>query len=551
MPRPLYEQGLQARELRKAAAVARAHIEEIGGLPGRGQTDGQAGADALLAALRALFQGDGDIVFRDVRLAGGAAATVVYLEGMVKKEDVEERILSPLVTAAGLPGAARKPSRDGIGFAGPGPAPPSPQDLVRQVLTAGKASAVGTLDEVVQGLLAGQTVLVVQGGRGAVLVSNQGWKGRPVEKPPIEFSLRGPREGFTETLQWSVALVRRRLQTPGLRVRKMRIGRRSRTQVAVLYLEDVAHPWIVREVETRLRRIDVDGVLDAGYIEQLIEDVWWSPFPTVNGSERPDVVVANLLEGRVAVLVDGSAFALIVPATFDSLFHSPEDNYDRWLPVSILRVVRFIGSFLALLTPSLYLAMTSFHPGLMPTKLALKVAGSREGVAFPVLIEALLAQLLLELLKEAGFRMPSPVGQIFGVVGGLVLGELGVRAGLFSEMMVIVIAVTAVASFSIPTIPLGTVIRLLGLPLMLSTAAFGLYGMVMALLAVGAHLAVLRSFGVPYLVPYAYYARADWKDTLIIYPLRHFRRRPSFLAPRDPVRLAAKPGGGPAGGAGT
>ncbi len=496
---------------------------------------GGAGGDSLLEALRALLGESDDVVFRTFRLGrGGPRATVVYLDGMAKKEDIEERIIQPLVRTA------------------PGPAP-SLRHLAERVITAAEVRLTESLDDVLSAVMAGTTALLVDGRPGAIVIANPGWKGRGVEKPPIEFTLRGPREGFSETLIWNVALLRRRLRDPGLRVKKMRIGLRSQTEVALVYLEGIANADVVAEAERRLKRIRIDGILDSGYVEQLIEDTWWSPFPTVNGSERPDVVASSLLEGRVAILADNSSFVLVVPATFDGLFHSPEDSYDRWLQVTLLRVVRFIASFVALLTPALYVAMASYHPGLMPLKLTLKVAASREGVAFPVVVEALIAQFSLELLKEASFRLPSPAGQVFGVVGGLVLGDLGVRAGVFSEMMMIVIAITAIASFSIPTIPLGTVVRLLGLPIMLATVVLGLFGLVIGLLAILAHLACLRSFGVPYLVPYAYLSPEDLKDTVFKAPLALFRRRPTFLKPRDTVLqrpLEADAGGLGGGGRG-
>lgn len=337
---------------------------------------------------------------------------MVYIDGLVEKEDLEERVLAPLVSATPPQGPAR-----GL-----------PGFLTERELTAGEVRQVESVDDALRELLSGTTLLFVEGSEQAVVVANHSSRARPIEKPAVEFAVRNPRDSFSEILTWNVALVRRRLRDPALRVKRLKLGRRSQTESAYLYLEGVANPNLVREVERRLRAIDIDGVLDAIYVEQLIEHAWWSPFPTVNGSERPDVVAASLLEGRVAIMVDNSSFALIVPAALDSLFHSPEDSYERWLPVNLLRFVRFVGSFLALFPLALYVTMASFHVGVLPTRLALKVASSREGVAFPVLFEALLAQLMLELIKEAGFRYPAPVGQIFGVVGGLVLGELGVRA---------------------------------------------------------------------------------------------------------------------------
>ena len=267
----------------------------------------------------------------------------------------------------------------------------------------------------------------------------------------IEVVPRGPRDALTETARWNIALIRHRLRDPNLRVRRYTIGARSQTDVYVLYLADVVNRTALSELRRRLERIDVDGILDSGMLEQFLESRRWTPFPQRGKTERPDVAAAALLEGRLCLVVDNSPLAMLAPTTLDGLFHSP----------------------------ALYVSVVSFHPDLLPVRAVIKIAGSREGVALPVIAEALLMQLFLEILREAGFRLPGPLGQTFGIVGGLVLSKLGVRAGLVSEMMVVTIALTGIASFGIPSLILGTFIRLLGLPLMLLSAVFGLYGLVL------------------------------------------------------------------------
>src|SRR5690606_37118981 len=241
--------------------------------------------------------------------------------------------------------------------------------------------------------------------------------------------------------------------------------------------------------------------------------------------------------GGMVIIADTTPFVLVLPATFDSLFHSPEDSYDRWFPVNLLRWVRFLAAALSLTIPGLYVALVAYHPGMLPTEFTLHLMTSREGVAFPVLVEALLMQFFLELIKEAGFRMPSPIGQTFGIVGGLVLGDMGVRAGIVSEAMVIVVAVTAVSSFAAVDRGTGTGLLLLVLPLMISAAVLGLYGLAMALLLILIHLACMRSYGVPYIAPYSYYKWSDMKDTLLKAPMRSFHRRPSHLHAPDEIRM--------------
>jgi len=504
------------QRIRELGAEIRQRVERVkitlqGSPPGR----------RYLQELKRL-QGDTDAVFRSLRLPSGQTAHVVYLDGMVNADEVEERLIKPLLLWAPKKKADLKLLRE-------------------KVLTAADLEEVAFPPDLLTGVLEGKTALFLEDAPGALLAEHFGPAQRKVEKPAIEFSIRGPRDAFTETLSWNLALIRRRIRDPALRVRTLQVGERSKTTVCLVYLENVAPPQVVQEIEKRIRRVRVDAILDSGYLEQLIEDHWWSPFPTVNGSERPDAVAAGILEGRVAIVPDNTSYVLIAPVTFDGMFHSPEDSYERWLPVNLIRWIRFIAAFLAIATPSLYLALTAYNPGLLPRRLALKAATAREGVVFPVAIEVFLIQISLEIIKEAGFRTPSPIGQIFGVVGGLVLGEIGVRAGIFSELMVIVIAITALASFSLPTFPLATTVRLLGFALLLFTTVLGLYGFLLGLFLLGVHLSSLSSFGVPYLTPYTLLPFSDWKDSLLKLPLTLFRKRPTFLQPQDQVMQKPRP----------
>lgn len=346
-------------------------------------------------------------------------------------------------------------------------------------------------------------------------------------------SLRGP---------LSIALVRQRLADPNLKVRRFRAGERSGTTLFVLYIEDIVNRTALKELERRLNAVKIDAILDSGMLEQLIEDTWWSPFPQMLRTERPDTVVAALLEGRLAIVVDNTPLAIVAPTTLNSLFHAPEDLYSRPVVVALLRLVRFIASVFALTLPALYVAVAAFNPELLPVKMAIKIANSREGVALPVVVEALLIQLFLEILREAGFRLPGPIGQTFGIVGGIVLGELGVRSGLVSEMMVVVIALTALSSFTAPSLIVGTSVRLLGLPLLLLAATLGVFGLIIGLTAILGHLVVLKSLGIPYLIPYAFYPPSDFKDTVIRSSMLSYRQRPTFYGPQQRWRLSDRRG---------
>lgn len=477
----------------------------------------------LLDLRRALGDSD-DVSVRQFLIGNAQRAAVVSFDGLIDKNRLEETVLRPLIN-------------DNFGQELPDD-PDALLQQIRQTLMYPAAVRIGqNLNEAVQAVLFGNTVLVLEGSQKFLVISNYGAETRKVTEPLLEVTVRGPRQSFTERLETNIALVRRLIRTPNLRMQIIQVGRVSKSRVVLAYIDGLAAPGVIAEAKQRLHQIDVDNLTTGGNLEQLIEDCWYSPFPQIDHTERPDVVAANLAEGCFALLVEHDPFVLIAPTTLNAMMHSPEDYYERWLPASILRFVRFVGSFIALMLPGLYVSFAAYHPGLLPTTFALKLSGSREGVALPVVFEAGVIQLLLELIKEAGFRMPSPIAQTFGIVGGLVLGEMGVKAGLVSEAMVIVVAVTAIASFAVPTFSLATLIRLLGFPLMMAAALFGLVGLMVAALIVLAHLSALKSFGVPYLMPYPYMPIANLKDTFVIAHSADMHQRPKFIGTLNRTRM--------------
>ena len=311
-------------------------------------------------------------------------------------------------------------------------------------------------------------------------------------------------------------------------------------ELVIAYIDEIVKPNLVKEVRKRIETIHLDDVAESGYIEQLIEDNYLSPFTQVQSTERPDRVVAALLEGRVAILLDGTPFALIVPVTFNMLLQSPEDYYERWLSSSLIRLLRYFAAGISLFGPSLYIAFVSFHQGLIPTKLALSMMATRQGVPFPALIEALIMEVAIEILREAGLRLPKPIGPTMGIVGGLVIGEAAVQAGIVSPIMVIVVALTAISSFAIPQYNAGITLRMLRFVAMFSAALFGLYGIILFFLFLCSHLVKLKSFGVSYLSPTVPYRAGDWKDFMVRMPFRMMKHRPRLLKPKDSVRKGNK-----------
>jgi len=478
-----------------------------------------------LARLRELFGASGDLAVRYFRpgLAPEVPAAVVYIDGLVDTALLDRHVLEPLLRSErGRAGLLRGAGAALASYAS------------ERLVSAAEVELVTALEEASCQLLAGRAVVFWQGSTAALAVTVRGWAARAVEEPGTESVIRGSREGFTEDLRTNLALLRRRIRSPGLRVEYLTLGRRTNTQVAVVYVDAVASPSTVAEVKRRISGIDIDSVLESGYIEQYIEDSPWSPFATVANSEKPDVVAAKLLEGRVAILVDGTPFVLLVPYLFIESLQSAEDYYSRPFYVSMLRLIRLAAFGVSVLLPALYVAAVSFHQELIPASLAITVAATREGTPFPAIIEALGMGVVFEILREAGVRLPRPIGQAVSIVGALVIGQAAVSAGLIGSLMVIVVALTGVATFVVPAqIDAGIVLRAVYTVL---AGVFGLYGIVLGLVVTVAHAAVLTSFGAPYLSPVAPFSRTGAGDTIVRVPLWTMRLRPEALRSPDRVR---------------
>ncbi|MBC7326146.1 MAG: spore germination protein, partial [Moorella sp. (in: Bacteria)] len=381
----------------------------------------------------------------------------------------------------------------------------------------------------------GDTVLLVDGHAAAIINGARGWEARAISDPVAEPTVRGSRESFVEDLRVNTSLLRRKIKSPHLKIEALRLGEVTNTDVAVAYIEGIVNEKLVAEVKSRLERIKIDAVLETGYIEELIEDNPFSPFPTVNHTEKPDRAAALLLEGRVTILVDGSPFVLTVPNLFVEYLQAPEDYYERFLFASAVRLIRFVSMILSLTLPSLYIAATSFHHELLPTPLLLSIAAQREAVPFPVFIEVLIMELSFEILREAGVRLPRPIGQAVSIVGALVIGEASVRAGLVAAATVIVVALTGIASFTF-FYSFSIAFRLLRFTLMVLSAALGLLGLISGLAVITIHLCSLRSFGVPYLSPMVPTTGVDLKDVVLRSPWWGMFTRPRLIARQEQKR---------------
>jgi hypothetical protein len=368
-------------------------------------------------------------------------------------------------------------------------------------------------------ILSGHTVLIVKGINAVFLLRSQYSAGRSIEESETEQVIRGPREGFVESIDTNVMLIRRKIKTPSLKIEYVTVGKQTQTKLAVLYLKGVADDALINEAHSRLSRIEIDGILESSYIESMIEDAPLSPFPTIFNTERPDRLCAGLLEGKVAILTDGTPFALTMPTVFVEFLHAPDDYYNGAFPSSIVRWIRALGLLVALILPAFYVALLTIHQELLQPPFFIRIAYNRPDLPYPVLIECIFAIITFELLREAGQRMPRPFrGSVITLLGILVIGEMTIQAGLVGPLTVIVIAVTSLTTFILPNYAFQQVIRYLSLPMLLLAGVFGFMGILIGLMAILTHLINLRSFGVPYLSPISPARKEGWKDVFLRAP---------------------------------
>ena len=400
-----------------------------------------------------------------------------------------------------------------------------------------------TMEEAAIGMLTGDAIFFIDGYDRALKIKDKGYPNMGVKEPQSEKSTRGSNEGFAESIKVNTALIRKRLRTPKVKVRESFAGRRSHTNVDLVYMEDLVRPDLLAAIEQRLEDFEIDGVLDSGIVEQLAEGSWLSPFPQFQTTQRPDRAAMAILEGRIVLLTANSPVALILPTGYNSFIQTADDYYTRWEIASFTRILRYIASFLAMTLPGLYLAVSNFHTQILPTDLLLSFAAARQGVPFPAVVEILIMELAFELLREAGVRIPGALGNTIGIVGGLIIGQAAVDANIVSPIVVIIVALTALCSFTIPNEEFATAFRILKFLFILLCAYLGFFGFLLSLLAVLIHLSHLESFGIPYLMPFVgpdlnHYD--DERDTFLRLPLSWMKRRPIYTMENARVRLRIK-----------
>lgn len=481
--------------------------------------------DDNLKALKDIFRDCSDVVYREMTIAPGCRGLLTYVEGTVKSEDLQDHILRPIFLAITLHDSDDQDKMD------------VPMESMADTrVSMSQTKSMDQWSQIAEAMLDANAILLIDGLARAYVFSAKGGVRRGVEEPQTESVIRGPREGFTETIRVNTALLRFKLKTPMLKFYSLTIGDETKTNVVLAYVEGLIDTKLVEDVKKRLGDIKIDGILETGYIEELIEDHPYSPFPQMEYTERPDTVTAHLLEGRFAIFVDGTPFSLIGPVTLWQMLQASEDYYERFFISNMVRWIRFIFLLLALFLPALYIAVTTYHQDMLPTTLILSIAAARESIPFPALVEAMMMEISFEALREAGIRLPKTVGQAVSILGALVIGQASVEAGIVSAPMVIIVSLTGIASFTIPRFNFAITIRLLRFPIMFMAGAFGLFGIIIAYTLICVHLTKLTSFGVPYLTGLSPYNHGDQKDILVRAPWWKMVTRPSWLSPDNHKR---------------
>ena len=463
-----------------------------------------------------------DIVFRDFSIGTNppVTAALIFVDGLTDRNLQNSHVLEPLMLLSRL-------RLD--------PGPTLLETIMTRLLPGNQAETTDDLNTVVDAILDGSTAILIDFCPKAIFVETKGWEHRTVSRPTAELVIRGPQEGFTETLRVNTALIRRSFHSPDLVTEFIKIGRLSRLNCAVMYVNGLTDPKLAAEVKNRLNHLATDYVGESGVLEQFIEDNTFGFVPQILTTERPDRVVAGLTEGQVALLLEGNPFALLVPATFFALFHTAEDAYIRWPYGTILRFIRLFGFFMATFLPGIYIAVIGYHHEMIPTDLLMSIAAARENVPFPSVVELLVMEFVFELIREAGIRIPGLIGPTLSIVGALILGQAAVAANIISPILIIVVAVTAIGSFAVPNYILNFSVRLLQFIYIFLGAIFGIWGLVVGIYIQLVLLSGIKSFGVPFLAPLATIKQAT-ADVFIRGPVWKQEERPGFLKPQRKQR---------------
>jgi spore germination protein KA len=476
--------------------------------------------------IKSILNNNSDLIIREFKISDNYSCALIIIDGLTSGDYIYDYLLKTLMIDIRTTNLLNNISTVNELF----------NNILDYMITLIDIKVSIYLEDLLDYLLAGNSILIIDGMAKYFVIETKGFTDRGVVEATSQTVVRGPKDSFNETLRTNTMLIRRRIKDKNLCVTERKIGTITKTNIAILYIKGIAKKTIVDEVHKRLDKINIDGVLDSSYIEQLIQDHRYSVFPTIHNTERPDSAAGALLSGYVAIIVDGSPYVLIVPCLFLTLLQTSEDYYHRFHFGTFIRIIRFIAMFLTLLTPAIYIAITTFHQEMLPTPLLINISCQREGVPFPAFVEALLMEITFEILREAGVRMPRAIGSAVSIVGALVLGESAVQAGIVSAVMVIVVSITAISSLIAPTYNLGITVRLYRFFFILLAASLGMFGITIGLMILGLKLTSMKSFGVPYLYPLSPTNKEGLKDSIVRFPLWTIKKRPNLISDYNETR---------------
>ncbi len=464
-----------------------------------------------------------DIVIREFMIFSDSStkAFVLFIDGICDRKTINENVLKPLML---LTGRSKEVHNANI-----------IEYIKERIIYGNQVDIHNTYEDVIEKVNYGGTAVFVDKCSACLVVETKGWDRRPIGRPETEQVIRGPHEAFNETLRSNTALLRKAIRNENMITEMFKIGVRNRTDIAVMYLEGLVNPSLVEEVKRRINSIDTDYVGESGILEQFIEDHPFMAVPQVLVTERPDRAASFILDGKVVIIIDGSPNALIVPTTFFALMHTPEDYYLRAPYANFVRLLRVTAIFIAIMTPGLYVAVTTFHQEMIPTDLILAISAARETVPFPTIVEVFMMEFAFEMIREAGVRVPGVIGNTIGIVGALILGQAAVSAGIVSPILIIVVAVTGLASFAIPNYSISFAFRGVRFIFTALAATFGFFGITAGLYILLTMMTSMKSFGVPLLSPIGPRTKAG-PDIVLRGPLWSMEERPDFLDTLDRKR---------------
>lgn len=447
-------------------------------------------------------------------------AAIVYTAGLVNTDIIDRDILTHLMLHI-------QEDLNGIADLG--------EHLCKKYITMSNTEIETDINRAVEGIKRGKTVIIVEGYCNFIMLDTAQGSYRSVTDPENESSTRGPRDGFIESLEVNLSMLRRRIKDKNFVIESFTVGRRSQTDLIVMYIDDIVDKNLLRKIRDKITAIDIDSITANATFEQCLEEHTYSIFPQFFYTERPDRVQAALTEGRIAILLEGTPFALTLPTLFVEFFHTVEDHYNRTIVANFNRIIRYIAAIIVLTFPGIYITIIKFNSELIPSAYIQSLIQARKGIALTPFMSMLSMNLVIEFLREGGLRLPGRVGQTLSVVGGIIIGDAALKAKIVSSSTLLVVGIVTAATFLIPSYEMSLSIRFLNYPAIVMANWLGMLGVVMTIFFIIAYLCSLDNFGVPY---FSFYA-SDMKDTLVRAPIWNMDKRPEAIPNNNPTRQSS------------